>query len=97
LPTAAQAGAKFAARKRAITQNHICMYEETLFHAYPRMSGSMRPSFGYYQPIVQSPRSGYGSGGTDATSASLMATVASFAKSGMKWFAVRSGGAGKGY
>jgi hypothetical protein len=90
----AQAGAKFAARKRAITMNHICLYEENLFNKFPRMAGSMRPAFGYYQPIVPSPRSGYGSGGVDATSSSLMAAVASFAKAGMKWFAVRQGGPG---
>lgn len=51
----AKAGAKFAARKMAIARNHICLYEDGLYSNYPRMAGSMRPAFGYYQPFVTSP------------------------------------------
>lgn len=39
-PTAATEGAKFAARKKAISANHICNYEDGLYSNYPRLAGS---------------------------------------------------------
>lgn len=49
---AAKAGAAFAARKRATARNHICVYEDKLYNKFPRMAGSMRPSFGYYGKLL---------------------------------------------
>lgn len=92
---AAAEGAKFAARKRAIAANHICVYEDNLYSNYPRMAGSMRPAHGYFQPFVQSPRQpvfGGGAGGVNGTV--LVETVAAFAKKGLAWFSARSGGYG---
>lgn len=93
-PAAAE-GAKFAARKRAIAANHICVYEDGLYSKYPRMAGSMRPANGYFQPFVQSPRQPVfdgGAGGVNGTV--LIETVAAFAKKGLSWFSARSGGYG---
>jgi len=47
--------AKYAAKRMAIARNHICVYEDGLYSKYPRLAGSMRPAFGYYQPFVRSP------------------------------------------
>lgn len=55
---AAKAGAAYAARKRATARNHVCVYEDGLYNKYPRMAGSIRPSFGYYAPFVTSPTDG---------------------------------------
>lgn len=92
---AQKAGASFAARSRAVNQNHICLYENTkLFPNYPRLAGSMRPAFGYYQPFVQSPRSGYGFGGImDANVTTAIATVSGLS-SNPAWFAAHFGGSG---
>ncbi|CDF35779.1 unnamed protein product [Chondrus crispus] len=55
---AAKAGAAYAARKRATARTHICVYEDGLYNKYPKMAGSMRPSFGYYAPFVSRPSDG---------------------------------------
>lgn len=94
-PAVAKEGAKFAARAQAIARNHICVYEDNLYAEYPRLAGSMRPSFGYYTPFVSSPRQGYGGGGvtTEIDQNVLIATVSALA-AGAAWFVAHSGGAG---
>lgn len=88
-------GAKFAARQRAISRNHICVYEDGLYSNYPRMAGTMSTEFGYYTPFVQSPRQGYGGGGSSGMNGQLLtAQVAALATAAAAWFAAHSGGFG---
>eukprot|EP00171_Calliarthron_tuberculosum_P008654 IDg8654t1 len=87
---AAREGAKFAARKMAIARNHICVYEDGLYAKYPRMAGSMRPAFGYYQPFVTSPGGGRSSlarlaDPTISISLNSIGTIGKAAARSMNW------------
>ncbi len=78
---AAKAGAAFAARKMAIARNHICVYEDGLYSKYPRMAGSIRPAFGYYQPFVTSPvQTATNNGMLDPNQAAALAALGSIGK-----------------
>nr|ATG31132.1 LR gamma6 [Griffithsia pacifica]5Y6P_gy Chain gy, LR_gamma6 [Griffithsia pacifica]5Y6P_gz Chain gz, LR_gamma6 [Griffithsia pacifica] len=47
---------KYAARKQALIQKgHDCNAEEVIFSNYPIVASAMRPTFGYYTPIVKNP------------------------------------------
>lgn len=87
---AAREGAKFAARKMAIARNHICGYEDGLYAKYPRLAGSMRPAFGYYQPFVTSPGGSRSSLGriidpTISISLTSISTIGKAAARKMNW------------
>lgn len=79
---AAREGSKYAARKMAIARNHICVYEDGLYAKYPRVAGSMRPAFGYYQPFVTSPGAGKTSLGRilDPSIAASLAAIGTIGK-----------------
>lgn len=76
-------GAKFAARKMAIARNHICLYEDSLYSKFPRMAGSIRPAFGYYQPFVTSPGQGFSSSTGMDTGTMAVAAVGALAVAGL--------------
>lgn len=62
-PTAAKEAMKFAARKQAFAKKtHGCSYEENLFSKFPIVASAMRPTIGYYPPIVRKPAAGYSLG-----------------------------------
>lgn len=92
---AAKEGAKYAARKRTVARTHVCSSEDAQYIKFPRMAGSMRPSFGYYQPFVQSFRQPGPGGNVSALNAEyLIATVKSMTTAAADWFAAVSGGVG---
>lgn len=49
---AMKAGARFAARRRAIARQHVCSYEDGLYSKFPKVASAMRPAFGYYSKFV---------------------------------------------
>lgn len=85
---------KFNARKMAIARNHnmVCLYEDSLYAKFPRMVGSIRPAFGYYQPFVTKPSGAFSnlSSGMD-TGAMTVMTIGGLAVAGLLFSQIGAG------